>query len=96
MPSSTQHIGNLSAAEMANLMLNEVLPGLPPEFRTIDLLRYMEKSYGLSIDTPPTVSMGKPGRRARWRQMVSDALSILLKEGYISVVQTRRYRKISQ
>ena len=63
-------------------------------FKTEHLLGYMECAFRLDADDLPTVSKGKPGRRMRWRQQVSDALTILLQEQVLEMVATRRYRQV--
>lgn len=65
-------------------------------FSTGDLLLYMETVFRLNSSDLPTVSQGKPGRRMRWRQQVSDALTILLREGVLEMVATRCYRQVME
>lgn len=84
-------INLFSSREMAYFLFIKVFPKLGRTFRTRQLFTYMEQAYKLTMMTTPTVSMGKPGRRARWRQIVSDALTLLLEEGYLRMIATRHY-----
>lgn len=79
---------------MAALIAVAVLPSIDLVFQTKDVIAYMEKSFGLDAEDLPTVSQGKPGQRPRWRQQVSDALTILLKNGVLRMVATRQYAQI--
>lgn len=90
----TKALSLFSSREMAYFLHTRILPQLGTTFKTRQLFACMEESFGLSMKSAPTVSMGKPGRRARWRQIVSDALTILLKEGYLKMIATRHYERI--
>jgi hypothetical protein len=79
---------------MAALVALAVLPNLELTFKTEDCLQYMEVVFKLDAPDLPTVSQGKPGRRKRWRQQVSDALKILLDEKVLEMVSTRLYRQV--
>jgi len=87
-------ISALSRSEMAALIALCVLPNMDLVFRTEDILSYMERNFRLDSPDLPTVSQGKPGRRMRWRQQVSDALTILLQENVLEMVATRKYRQV--
>lgn len=89
-------ISGLTRSEMAALISLAVLPSLDLVFTTEDLLAYMETVFKLNSPDLPTVSQGKPGRRMRWRQQVSDALTILLREGVLEMIATRRYRQVME
>ena len=79
---------------MAAIIALTVLPNLNLVFKTEDVMLYMETMFHLNSPDLPTVSQGKPGRRMRWRQQVSNALTILLNEGVLEMVATRCYRQV--
>ena len=79
---------------MAALVALAVLPNLNQVFKTEECHSYMESVFRLDAPDLPTVSQGKAGRRMRWRQQVSDALTILLNEGVLEMVSTRCYRQV--
>ena len=87
-------ISGLSRSEMAALIALTVLPNLEITFKTEDCFQYMEVVFRLDAPDLPTVSQGKPGRRKRWRQQVSDALKILLDANVLEMVSTRLYRQV--
>ena len=79
---------------MAAVVALTVLPNMDLVFKTEDVMLYMETVFRLNSPELPTVSQGKPGRRMRWRQQVSDALTILIVEGVLEMVKTRCYRQV--
>jgi hypothetical protein len=79
---------------MAAVVALTVLPSMDLVFKTEDVMLYMETVFRLNSPDLPTVSQGKPGRRMRWRQQVSDALTILMNEGVLEMVKTRCYRQL--
>ncbi len=88
-------ISGFTRSQLAAVIATTVLPNMDLVFTTTEILDYMEQAFGLDASDLPTVSQGKPGRRMRWRQQASDALTILLNEKVLEMVSTRRYRKVT-
>ena len=88
-------IAAFSQRDMAAVIALAVLPMLPCIFTVQELHDFMEVKFGLNAQDLPLTSQGKPGLRPKWKKRVSNALAILLKEGVLEMVCTRKYRKVN-